>query len=204
MELRQKILEQIEQFIVSDYLSIANVCFFMQSVRVLIEIDGNKSQYKTTNFYCNWLLHKELDQGKDPSEIIEQIADSFKDFNSKNDLIKKINNSISLKKLIEEIKEILWINIIDKVKVSRMDFEDYWIKFIQILLSQIMFRPIKLKTNCINLNVFEFTIYGFQVVAEKENYNIELLSKELEAKSKRLIIDIVLFRDHKNTTPNKV
>ena len=202
MELRQKVLEQIEQFIVCDYLSIANVCFFMQSVRVLIEIDKNKSKYEITSLYCNWILHKELDQGNAPSNIIQEIANSFQNFSSKNDLIKKINNAISLKKLIVELKEILWINISDKVKMSRMDYEDYWLKFIQILLSQLLFRPIKLKTNNISLNDFQFTIYGFQVVTEKEHYNIELLSKELETKNKRFIINIALFREYENTTNN--
>nr|WP_321414956.1 hypothetical protein [uncultured Allomuricauda sp.] len=204
MELRRKTLEQIEQFIACDYLSIANVCFFMQSLRVLMEIDGNQSKYSVTNLYCNWILHKELDRGKNPSEIIEEIAYSFQKFSSKNDLIKKINNAISLKKLVTELKEILWTNVSDKVKVSRMDYEDYWIKFIQILLSQLLFRPIKLKTNSINLNDFQFTIYGLQIVTEKDHYNIELLSKELEEKNKRFIIDIALFREYKNTTPNNI
>lgn len=204
MELRQKVLEQIEQFIVCDHISIANVCFFMQSVRVLIEIDGSKSKYEFTNLYCNWILHKELDQGNTPSKIIQEIANSFENINSKNDLIKKINNSISLRKLIVELKEILWINISDKVKVSRTDYEDYWLKFIQILLSQILFRPIKLKKKNIDLNDFQFSIYGLQLVSEKEHYNIELLSEELESKNKRFIIDIALFREYESTTPNNI
>ena len=186
MELRKKTLEQIEQFIACEYITITNVCFFMQSVRVLIEIDENKSKYEATNLYCNWILHKELDQGNSPSKIIQEIANSFENFNSKKDLIKKINKAISLKKLIGELKEILRINIPDKVKVSRMDY-DYWLKFIQILLSQLLFRPIKLRKKNIKLNDFQFTIYGLQLVSEKEHYNIELLSKELESKNKRLI-----------------
>jgi hypothetical protein len=204
MELRKKTLEQIEQFIACEYITITNVCFFMQSVRVLIEIDGNKSKYEATILYCNWILHKELNQGNSPSKIIQEIANSFENFNSKNDLIKKINKAISLKKLIDELKEILWINIPDKVKVSRMDYEDYWLKFIQILLSQLLFRPIKLEKKNIILNDFQFTIYGLQLVSEKEHYNIELLSKELESKNKRLIIDIALFHEYENTTPNTV
>src|SRR5690606_32500433 len=120
------------------------------------------------NLYCNWILHKELDRGNNPSDIIEEIAFAFQNFRSKNDLIKKINDAISLKKLVTELKEILWTNVSDKVKVSRMDYEDYWINFIQILLSQLLFRPIKLKTNSIDLNDFQFTIYGLQIVTEKE------------------------------------
>jgi len=178
--------------------------FFYAVCKSINRIDGNKSKYKITNLYCNWILHKELDQGNTPSEIIQEIANSFENFNSKNDLIKKINNSISLKKLIVELKEILWINVPDKVKVSRMDFEDYWLKFIQILLSQLLFRPIKLKKKNIDLNDFKFSIYGLQLVSEKRHYNIELLSKELESKNKRFIIDIALFREYESTSPNNI
>ena len=192
-QLRDKIIDQLEQFLSSENFSIAIVCFFMQSIRVLLEIDELNSKYPVTNHYCNWLLHKELDRKKSPY-IIKEIAQSFKDYNSKNDLIRKINNSIELKKLISELKDILWTTIPDKLKVSKIDFEDYWKKFIQVILNQILYRPIKLKKDHIEIDGFDLTIYGFQIVAEKGNYNIELLSKELERKEKRIIIDIALFR----------
>lgn len=193
MHLRKNILNQIEQYLMYEYLSISNVCYFMQNVRVLLEIDNSK--YKITNLYCNWLLHKELDNSNLPPIIIQNIADSFKSFSSKNDLIKQINEAISLKTLIVELKEILWINMNDKVVVSKMDYEEYWIKFIEILFSQLLFRPIKLKKKQISLDGFQFSIYGIQIVPLKDNYNIELLSEELEEKKKRFIIDIALFRE---------
>src|SRR5690554_3791303 len=161
----------------------------MQSVRVLLEIDDSKNKYKITNLYCNWLLHKELDNSNLPPIIIQNIADSFKSFSSKNDLIKQISEAISLKTLITELKEILWVKMTDKVVVSKMDYEEYWINFIRILLSQLLFRPIKLKKKQIILDGFQFSIYGFQIVPLKDNYNIELLSEELEEKKKRFIID---------------
>lgn len=193
LKLRENILEQIEQSIDRDYLSISNVCYFMQSIRILIEIDQSQSKYKITSHYCNWLLHKELNRAISPT-IIQNIADSFQKFNSKNDLIKKINYAISLKKLIEELKEILWINLNNKVIISKIDYDEYWIKFIQLILSQILYRPIKLREKHINVDGFEFSIYGLQIVSSKDKYNLELLSKELEDKGKRIIIEIALFR----------
>lgn len=183
MQLRQNIINQIEQFLQKEYLSVTNTCFFMQSIRLLIEIDQCQSNYKTTSHYCNWLLHKELDRSKSPI-IIEEIANSFTNFSSKNDLIKKISNSISLTNLVVELKEILWTKISNKVIVSKMDTEDYRLHFITIILNQIMLRPLKLKEKNISIAMFNFTIYGIQIVLENEEYCIGLLSKELEEKKK--------------------
>lgn len=193
MTLRENILTQIEQFIASEYLSISNVCFFMQSIRILLEIDQCKLKYKFTSHYCNWLLHKELDQSSS-TLIIKEIAASFNDFSSKNDLIKKITEALSVKNLVEELKEILWTKIENKVLVSKMDFEEYWLNFITVLLNQIVLRPLKLKQTRIQIEKFDFTIYGVQLIHEKEKICVEILSKELEQKDKRIISDFAFFR----------
>lgn len=194
MHLREATLEQLEELLLGEYLSIPNVCFFMQSIRVLLEIDKSKNKYKVTWHYCNWLLHKELDRSNSPL-IIQEIADSFKEFSTKNDLIKKINSAISLKTLVIELKEILWLNIPNKKVVCQMDFEANWINFIKIILQQILFRPVKLREQDLLVDKFKFSIYGIQVIYDKEKYNIELLSKELEIKQKRIIVEIALFKD---------
>ena len=197
MNLRKNIIEQIEQNLEWNKLSIPNLCYVMQSIRILIEIDNSKAKYPITTLYCNWLLHKELDRTNLPLTIIQNIAVSFQKFHSKNDLIKKINEAISLKKLIIEIKEILWKNLNNKVVVSKIDFEEYWIKYIQLILSQVLFRPIKLIQDKDEISVkgFDLSIYGLQIIPLNDNYNIELLSKKLETNKKQLIIDIALFRD---------
>ena len=197
MNLRKNIIKQIEQSLVREKISIPNVCYIMQSIRILIEIDDSKSKYPVTTLYCNWLVHKELDRTNLPPTIIQNIANSFQTFHSKNDLIKKINEAISLKKLIIEIKEILWKNISNKLIVSKIDYDEYWIKYIQLILSQVLFRPIKLKEDKTEILVdgFNLSIYGLQIVPLNNNYNIELLSKKLMENKKQLIIDIALFRD---------
>ena len=193
MPLRENILEQVEQLIATQYLSISNVCFFMQSIRILLEIDQCGAKYKFTSHYCNWLLHKELDRSSSPV-IIEEITKSINDFNSKNDLIKKITESLSIKKLVLELKEILWTKIENKVLVSKMDFEDYWLNFITILLNQIVLRPLKLKETHIQIEKFDFSVYGIQLVHENEKVCVELLSRELEQKNKRMMADVAFFR----------
>lgn len=193
MKLRENILQQIEQFISTEYLSVSNVCYFMQTIRILLEIDQCKPEYKITSHYCNWLLHKELDQSSSPV-IIKEITKSFNDFSSKNDLINKITEALSVKKLVEELKEILWTKIENKILVSKMDFEIYWLNFITIILNQIVLRPLKLKETHIQIETFDFTIYGIQLIHEKEHVCVEILSKELEQKNKRLVADIAFFK----------
>ena len=195
MQLRQNVLEQIEQLLSGEYLTIPNVCFFMQSIRILLEIDQSQDKYRITSHYCNWLLHQELDRKNSPKIIIEEIANSFQEFSSKNDLIKKINNAISLKELVTQLKEILWHNIPNKEIVSQMDFEENWVNFINIVLHQVMLRPVKLKRTEISIEKFKFSIYGIQIVGENEKYRIELLSKELAEKEKRITVEIALFNN---------
>src|SRR5690606_39197975 len=184
---------QIEEFITTEYLSISNVCFFMQSIRILLEIDQCKLKYKLTSHYCNWLLHKELDQSSSPL-IIKEITASFDDFSSKNDLIRKITEALSVNNLVEELKEILWTKIENKVLVSNKDFEGYWLNFITIILNQIVLRPLKLKQKHRQINNFNFTIYGIQLIHENKKICVEILSKELEEKNKRLISDFAFFK----------
>ena len=194
MVLRINLINQIEEFLRSRNLSLANVCLLMQSIRVLLEVDQNSNKYPVTKHYCNWLLHKELDKSNSPL-IIQEIADSFQLYSSKNNLIKRINDAVSMKKLITELKTILWTNMPDKKIVSQMDFEEYWIKFLQITLSQIRYRPLKLKSANVHLDGFDFSIYGIQIVTEKDHFDIELLSKELELKGKRILISMALFEE---------
>lgn len=193
LQLRQVILSQIEQTLKKERLSIADVCYFMQSVRLLIEIDGTKTKYKTTNHYCNWLLHKELNRSNSPV-IIQEVVNSFQCFTSENDLIKRINQAISLKNLITELKEILWLNMSDKVTVSKTDYEEFWLSFIHKLLTQLLFRPLKVNKQDINLGIINLSVYGIQIADFKNDFKIELLSKELEKKDKRFLIEIALFQ----------
>ena len=78
MELRKKTLKDIESFFEKKSSSIESICFFMQKLRLLLEIDNSKSNYKILNHYCNWLFHKNID--RNTSEIINNIGAGFETF----------------------------------------------------------------------------------------------------------------------------
>lgn len=197
MVLKDKILSQILSFLSSEKLSISNVCFFMQQIRLLLEINYNKDEYIISKHYCNWLLHKNLARSNSP-EIIDEISNLFQTFKTNNELVKNISKTLSLKKLVEELNEILWLNIQDKKALANIiGNQDYWIYFIRIILSQISYRPLLLKKTNIDIGNYGFSIYGIQIVNGKNNQlYIELLSKELENKKKKIRSEIILYKEN--------
>ena len=195
---KDTVVKQILEFLKSKYLSIVNVCFFMQQIRLLLEINNLKNKYKITNHYCNWLLHKELDKSSSP-QIMAEISDSLRNFKTKNELIKNISNTLSLKKLVTEINEILWLNIEEKkVLVNSLIYNnEYWLCFIRIIMSQISYRPLLLKSGNNTIEDLKFSIYGIQIVNGKNNQlYIELLSTELNEKNKKILFEIVLYEEN--------
>lgn len=196
MELREKTLKDIEGFFEKKSSSIESICFFMQKLRLLLEIDNSKSDYKILNHYCNWLFHKNID--RNISEIINNISAGFENFDSKFDLINKISSSISVKELIVQIKEILYKNKIGFRYDEFIENDDFWISFIQNIFNELANRPVLLKKNRIvksnkieNIDI-DFSIYGIQLVGIKNKICIEILSKELEKKKKNLYIGFII------------
>lgn len=196
MELREKTLKDIESFFEKKSASIESICFFMQKLRLLLEIDNSKKNYKILNHYCNWLFHKNID--RDTSEIIDNIGASFENFESKFDLINKISTSISVKELIVQIKEILYKTQIGFKYDSFIENDDFWISFIQNIFHELANRPILLekKINVKKIENFDvdFSINGIQLVSIKNKICIEILSNELETKNKNLYIDFIITK----------
>ena len=196
MELRAKILDHIESFFEKQSSSIESVSFFLQNIRLLLEIDNLKENYKIVNHYCNWIFHKDLDKGLS-SSIIKEIVNSFENAQSKNDCIKRINLALSVKKLILEFKELLNKNIGFKHD-GFIENDGFWIKFITILCNEIKFRPIlftlKHKKQDQEISCFDFSIYGIQLNHNKNKIVIEVLSTELENQNKKFYIDFTIFR----------
>jgi hypothetical protein len=198
MELKEKTLKDIEGFFEKKSSSIESICFFMQKIRLLLEIDNTKGNYKVLNHYSNWLLHKNLDKGIS-LDIIEEIGASFENANSKNNFIKIINEALSVKKLIVELKEVLYKSIGFKYD-NFIENDDFWINFIAIVINEIKLRPIYLtkKQEIISKEIkgFEsnFSIYGLQLNDNKDKIVIEILSKELEHQNKKIYIDFAIFK----------
>ena len=198
MELREKTLKDIESFFEKKSASIESICFFMQKLRLLLEIDNSKRNYKILNHYCNWLFHKNID--RNTSEIINNIGASFENFDSKFDLINKISTSISVKELIVQIKEILYKTQTGFKYDSFIENDDFWISFIQNIFHELANRPILLEKNIKvkakkieNFDV-DFSINGIQLVSIKNKICIEILSNELETKNKNLYIDFIITK----------
>lgn len=196
MELKKRVLKQVTEFLNSKYLTISNVSFFMQQIRLLLEINNTKKEYNVANHYCNWLFHKELNRSNSPI-IIAEISNSFENFNSKNELIKNISETLSLKTLVTELKEILWNNLEQKllIKSHTIYLDEFWLVFIRIILSQISNRPLLLKKDKVVLNKYRFSIYGVQIVVKDEKIFLEILSEELENKDKRMFSEIILYKN---------
>jgi hypothetical protein len=195
-ELREKTIKDIEGFFEKKSSSIECVCFFMHKIRLLLEIDNSKGKYKILNHYCNWLFHKNLDKGLSP-EIIDEISASFENFQTKNDFIKKVNNSLSIIKFVVELKEVLYLNIDFKYEYVFVS-DDFWVKFTEIILNEIKNRPIilmnKKEIMSKKINDFDFSIYGIQLSTQKGKIVIEVLSNDLANLNKQMYIDFEILK----------
>jgi hypothetical protein len=199
VELKDKTLKDIEGFFEKKSSSIESICFFMQKIRLLLEIDNTKEKYKILNHYCNWLFHKNLDRGISPF-IIEEISASFENAKSNNDCIKKISNALSVKKLVVELKETLYKNIGFKYDYI-FEHDEFWINFITIVLNELKSRPLLLNERKLIKNKqiegfgFDFSVYGIQLTHQKSKIVIEILSEELDNQKKHIYIDFALYNE---------
>jgi hypothetical protein len=201
MELRQKTINDIEFFFEKKSSSVESISFFIIKIRLLLEITNQKSKYKILNHYCNWFLHKSLDQGISPV-IIKEISCTFSKQLKKNDFIVEINEILSVKKLIEELKEVLYINVGFKHQYT-FENDQFWIKFLTLFLSEIKIKPLLLiKNNVIENKAieeidFSFSVYGIQLTDNDGKIVIEILSKEFTDKKKHFYIEFAIFKYEK-------
>ena len=128
-------------------------------------------------------------------EIVENISNSFENINSKNDLINKISNCLSIKDLVIQLKEIIYLNIGFKYD-NIIENDDFWIKFVEILLNEISYRPVLIKNKSIEIVSFQtsFSIYAIQFVQISDKIVVEVLSKELNDKQKNLYFDFIIMK----------
>ena len=201
MELKQKTLNDIESFFDKNSLSIENISFFMIKVRLLLEMEDQKNRYKILNHYCNWFLHKSLDRGLSPV-IINEISSLFSKRLKKNDFVVGINEILSIKKLVVELKEVLYLNICFKYQYT-FENDQFWIIFFKIFLIELKQKPLLLmKKSVVEHQVieeidFSFSVFGIQLTDYKDKIFVEILSKEFEAKNKHFYIEFAIFKHEK-------
>lgn len=196
MELRNKIVKRIEKVFASGYLTVANVSYLMNQLRLLIELNSDKDRYPTTNHYCNWLNHIELDRRKSP-QIVDELSEALDCSLSKVEFLKQTAEILEIKRLVSEVKEILLKNLNDKkllFESNCFESDEYWMTFLRIILSELTFRPLKMNKPSTNRNKFGFDIYGLQLVSKKDKIVVEILSDGLKSRNKKLFIDLIMMR----------
>ena len=195
MELKKRTSDQIFQFLKDRSHSISSSSFFLMQIRLLLEINFEKEKYKITYLYCNWLLHKNLTY-KNNKFLIDEISNSFDNYQTKKDLIRNLNKALSIKEFVNELKEIIWRNIQDRsslIKLTSIENDDYWKNFIRVFLNQVSNRPVLLQKGSNKITDLDFTINGIQIVPRNDKFYIELISNELENKEKKLLSVIGIF-----------
>jgi len=197
--LQQTTKKDIETFFEKKTISPESVSYFMFKIRLLLEINNQKGRYKILNHYCNWLLHKNLDKGISP-EIIKEISSLFTKNITKNEFVIEINEILSIKKLIVELKEMLYINIGFKHQYT-FENDQFWINFLIIFLKEIKLKPLLLIKNRLISNErikdidFDFSIFGIQLTDNDDKIVIEILSKEFISENSRIYIEFAIFKE---------
>lgn len=202
-ELQQNTKKDIEAFFEKKTITPESVSYFMFKIRLLLEINNQKGRYKILNHYCNWLLHKNLNQGISP-EIIKEISSLFTKKITKNDFVIQLNEILSIKKLIVELKEMLYINIGFKHQYT-FENDQFWVNFLIIFLKEIKLKPLLLIKNRLISSEeikdidFDFSIFGIQLTDNNDNIVVEILSKEFLSEDKRIYIEFAIFKEITST-----
>ncbi len=186
--MKGKILNDLDNFFKLGHMSRQSVTFFIVQIRLLLEVTNSKNKFKLVNFYCNWFLHKNLNKSKVP-EIVKRIANSFDTSNSKNELIFNLNQSISSRLFIIELKELLLEN---KITNSNIGDDEYMFNILEIILNEIKNRPLLLENKNIVIDAFEFSVFGIMLTNHNDKIVMEILSKELKKRNKRMLFDFVI------------
>ncbi|MBN2869198.1 MAG: hypothetical protein JXK08_11025 [Flavobacteriaceae bacterium] len=190
MKLKDKIIENIDKSLDSKSLSRLDVFYFLQQIRLLIEIDSLSKKYPLICFYCNWQVHKSISKNPIRNNIINDIIDAFENINSHYDFVKKVNQSLSVKDFITQLKEILYKYSFADKHSSLIENDEFWKNFITIMLNEIVLRPVRLSSKGITIKDFNqsFSISGFQLINHNNKIVIEILSQEL--KDKKLLFEL--------------
>ena len=68
--MRNNIKEKLQSVLRKESFEETDVIYILSRIRKLLEIDGNKKDFKVLNFYCNWALHAQIE---DVDSIIKTL-----------------------------------------------------------------------------------------------------------------------------------
>jgi hypothetical protein len=70
--MKNDIKVKLQEILVKDGLEETDVVYILSRIRKLLEVDGNKRDFKILNFYCNWALHSVINDTDSVSEILSE------------------------------------------------------------------------------------------------------------------------------------
>jgi hypothetical protein len=71
---RIKILEKLANEIRKDIHDECQVVYILSLIRKILEIDGQETEYKLLNFYCNWVLHSKMNRKSSTNIILNLLG----------------------------------------------------------------------------------------------------------------------------------
>lgn len=110
--MQTQLLDKLRGELQKDIESEAQIVYILSRIRKLLEIEKLKSKYPILNFYCNWVLHSEINdtEGKTVNsmlrEFIEEPEEKYK-MSFHLQFLKQLRNFIQDKGLPVPTKEYL-------------------------------------------------------------------------------------------------
>ncbi len=74
--MRNDIKEKLQQVLNKETFEETDVVYILSRIRKLLEIDGNKKDFKELNFYCNWALHAQIEDVDSISKTLQKPGEN--------------------------------------------------------------------------------------------------------------------------------
>jgi hypothetical protein len=118
-----------------------DVPFLMTQVRHLIEVAPTPADYRTANFYADWLLHSEIDRSPVAFEVLRDVTRVILgNLNPTGPLTTLISRVIGLPKLRAELTELFRLN---RLPTVLFDYRDNWRGFVMFLVWALAGQPLQ-------------------------------------------------------------
>jgi len=134
------IKNHILEFTLNPSINKENLSFFFTNVRQVIEKENLHSKYPKIHFFCNWLLHPELNRKNTTESILRDMKEAIKEHrNGKTDIGLELSKKINLPNLRLEL--ISFLKDFD-IEVGFVKLNSYWKNFESILLHLLLEKPV--------------------------------------------------------------
>lgn len=73
---RFEILDKLSGELRKEITSELQVVYILSKIRKFLEWENKQGEYKTLNFYCNWVLHSKIDRAEPVSKILTEFIEN--------------------------------------------------------------------------------------------------------------------------------